>query len=114
MKITAFILVVGVCLSSCGPAKAPAVPTPTPAVSQSQSDAKGPKDYKAIFGPDYKKGDIGHSKGVVIEKAVANNAVTIKHGVIHGIDRAAHRQQSLNLSRQSTYLLYHLALMLSF
>jgi len=37
-------------------------------VSQSKSDTKGPKDYKAIFGPDYKKGDIGHSKGVVIEK----------------------------------------------
>ena len=89
MKITAFILVVGVCLTSCGPAKAPAVPTPTPAVSQSKSDTKGPKDYKAIFGPDYKKGDIGHSKGVVIEKAAVNNVVTIKHGVIHGIDRGA-------------------------
>ena len=89
MKIPMIILMTGVSLSSCGQVETPATSAPTPAVSQRKSDVKGPKDYKAIFGPDYKKGDIGHSKGVVIEKAAVNNVVTIKHGVIHGIDRGA-------------------------
>ena len=84
MKNTVFVLMAGACLSACSPAKAPAA-----AISQNKAANKGSKDYKALFGPDYKKGDIGHSKGVLIEKAAVNNVVTIKHGVIHGIDRGA-------------------------
>ena len=41
-------------------------------------------DMKAMFGPNYQKGDIGHSKGIVT--AVDTNAgpITIDHGVVHG------------------------------
>ena len=89
MKIPMIILMTGVSLSSCGQVETPSTSAPTPAVSQRKSDVKGPKDYKAIFGPDYKKGDIGHSKGVLIDANLAANEVVIKYGVIHGIERGA-------------------------
>ena len=72
MKNTVFILMAGACLSACSPAKAPAA-----AISQNKAVNKGSKDYKALFGPDYKKGDIGHSKGVLTDKGPADKGVTI-------------------------------------
>ena len=89
MKIAITSVMAGVILSTCSEVKDPAVATPASAVSQSKSAEKGPKDYKAIFGPDYKKGDIGHSKGTITKLTSAANEVSIKHGVIHGIDRGA-------------------------
>ena len=49
----------------------------------SNKAAKKP-DMKALFGPDYKKGDIGHSTGVVTAIDVSSDHITINHGTVHG------------------------------
>lgn len=89
MKLRISILMAGALVSACSQAEAPATPPPAVAVSETKSADKGPKNYKAIFGPDYQKGDIGHSKGILIDKGNAAKTVVIEHGVIHGIERGA-------------------------
>lgn len=89
MKITITILIAGVILSSCGEVKEPATPKNTSTVSQNEYADNSPKDYKAMFGPDYRKGDIGHSTGVIIDEGLETNVVVIEHGMIHGIKRGA-------------------------
>lgn len=46
--------------------------------------AKPKPDMKKMFGPDYKKGDIGHSKGVVQSIDIGSNQMIIDHGTVHG------------------------------
>lgn len=59
--------------------------TPELATEQAQEKPKSGTDYKAKFGPDYKPGDVGHSKGVIANISDAPATVTIEHGDIHGI-----------------------------
>lgn len=89
MKVTTIILIGGIILSSCGKIEETVSPTPTKTISQNESDDKNSKDYKAMFGPDYQKGDIGHSTGVIIDEGLATNVIVIEHGTIHGIESGA-------------------------
>ena len=89
MKFNIIILAAGLVLAACSKSEAPTAPKPALEASQSKSGNKGPKDYKALFGPNYKRGDIGHSTGVLIGQETAANLAVIEHGVIHGIDRSA-------------------------
>ena len=41
-------------------------------------------DMKAMFGPNYQKGDIGHSKGIVTAVDANTGRITIDHGTLHG------------------------------
>lgn len=59
------------------------------AMESPPSGKKGGMDYKAMFGPDYKKGDVGHSTGTVISKAPEADYITIDHGKIHGMGMGA-------------------------
>lgn len=52
--------------------------------TNSSTDDSKP-DMTELFGPDYKKGDIGHSFGVINTITAAGNLV-IEHGKIHGTD----------------------------
>lgn len=47
---------------------------------------KPKKDMKAMFGEDYKPGDIGHSFGEIVSIAPDGKYATIDHGEIHGIN----------------------------
>ena len=47
----------------------------------SQHQASKP-DMKAMFGPNYQKGDIGHSKGLVTD--ISSSLITVDHSVVHG------------------------------
>ena len=89
MKINVINLIAGLMLAACSKGEAPTAQKPTLEASQSKSGNKGAKDYKAQFGPDYKRGDIGHSTGILIGQETAANVAVIEHGVIHGIDRGA-------------------------
>jgi len=61
----------------------------TDCLDAQKKPSKAPTDYKAMFGPDYKRGDIGHSTGVVENTDNGASSITIAHGTIHGIDRQA-------------------------
>lgn len=50
---------------------------------------KGGLDYKKMFGPDYKRGDVGHSFGTVMSVAPGADYITLDHGKIHGIGMGA-------------------------
>lgn len=50
---------------------------------------KGGLDYKKMFGPDYKRGDVGHSFGTVVSVAPDADYITLDHGKIHGIGMGA-------------------------
>ena len=61
----------------------------TDCLDAQMKQSKAPTDYKAMFGADYKRGDIGHSTGVVEITDNGASSITIAHGMIHGIDRQA-------------------------
>lgn len=53
--------------------------------NKQSASAKPKPDMKKTFGPNYKKGDVGHAFGTV--KAIAlddGKSVEIEHGVVHG------------------------------
>ena len=47
------------------------------------------KEMKALFGENYKRGDIGHAFGEIVSVAPDGPFLTIEHGPIHGIDMGA-------------------------
>ena len=54
-------------------------------VSVAQPDtAKKSVDMKALFGEDYRPGDIGHAFGSIVSVADLPDNLTVDHGPIHG------------------------------
>lgn len=45
----------------------------------------GKHNMSAMFGPDYMKGDVGHSTGTVVSVNLQDDYITIDHGEVHGI-----------------------------
>lgn len=71
--------------SHAGPAISESSPSSTSAeLSNNNEEGKSGHDMKAMFGPDYKKGDIGHSTGVVKSVDPETAYMVIDHGPVHG------------------------------
>lgn len=81
-----FIVALGLLLTGCAQEVVPEqAKTVVPVKSQGDTVAPaGKPDMKVMFGADYKKGDIGHSIGVLM--AIKNDGamLTIEHGTVHG------------------------------
>lgn len=84
MKTTSFVIVFVLMTLGSLSAFAQNKGLPTTVESTAASDDSKP-DMTELFGPDYKKGDIGHSFGVIKAMTVAGNLV-VEHGKIHGTD----------------------------
>lgn len=67
-------------------------------VSSQKENDKG-KQMQAIFGPDYKRGDIGHSIGHVQSVDKTKSFITINHGVIHGTHMGSMEQTLEHLEK---------------
>ena len=71
------------CASCSTPQSANApLKTGEPPIAKDSTTSK--PDMKAMFGPDYQKGDIGHSTGMVTSVDTDKGLITIDHGILHG------------------------------
>ena len=85
INCTSVLSIAAVFLISCNAVESTVVPLAENKPSSQHQAAK--PDMKAMFGPNYQKGDIGHSKGMVTD--INSGIVTINHGVVHGTSMKA-------------------------
>lgn len=82
---------------SCSVHESPAAPVDLNEPSVAAENTSKKPDMKAMFGQDYEKGDIGHSKGMITEVDASTGLITINHSTVHGtsIESAVSRFETL-------------------